>query len=57
MGTKLSSLSRPQTPAPNAYSLPSVVGKGNSAAYSLTGRSKIGSFHQDLKKVSLLQLV
>ena len=44
------------TPSPNAYTLPSVigsniVGKRSNAAFSMTGRSKIGSFHEDLRRV------
>lgn len=44
-----------QQPAPNAYNLPSIlggkaVGKSAAPVYSLTGRSKIGSFHEDLQK-------
>ena len=44
------------TPSPNSYTLPSligsnIVGKRSNAAYSITGRSKIGSFHEDLRKV------
>ena len=55
-GAKPAVLSRATSPAPNAYTLPSmtgsgVVGRQSSASYSLTGRSKIGSFHEDLKKV------
>lgn len=46
------------TPSPNAYTLPSlvgskIVGKRSNAAFSMTGRSKIGSFHEDLRKVWL----
>lgn len=42
-------------PSPNSYSLPSVlgdkaVGKTSAPAYTMTGRSKIGSFHEDLQK-------
>lgn len=42
------------TPAPNNYNIPSCVGSGVGArssapAYSMTGRSKIGSFHEDLR--------
>ena len=42
---------------PAAYMLPSVLGPGTvckTAApnYSLCGRSKVGSFHEDLQKVS-----
>ena len=44
------------TPSPNAYTLPSLIGsntvsKRSNAAFSMTGRSKIGSFHEDLRKV------
>ena len=43
-------------PAPNQYTLPNLTGgkvpnKYSSSAYSLTGRSKIGSFHEDMQKV------
>ena len=56
-GAKPAILSRTVSPAPNTYTLPAmtgsgVVGKASSASYSITGRSKIGSFHEDLKKVS-----
>ena len=52
--TKLAKLD--SGPSPNVYTLPSMIGtntvsKTSSAAFSMTGRSKIGSFHQDLKKV------
>ena len=45
-------------PSPNSYSLPAVlgskaVGKPSAASYSMTARSKIGSFHEDLQKVCL----
>ena len=45
-------------PGPDSYSLPAVlgskcVGKRSAAAFSMTGRSKIGSFHEDLQKVCL----
>ncbi|CAL8263078.1 unnamed protein product [Merluccius merluccius] len=44
-----------KTPGPAAYMLPSVLGPGTvskTAApnYSLCGRSKVGSFHEDLQK-------
>ena len=44
------------TPAPNAYGLPNIlgpkaVGKRSYPAYTMTARSKIGSFHEDLQKV------
>lgn len=44
------------TPAPNGYTLPGMTGqtkqsgKKQAPIYSLTGRSKIGGFHEDLKK-------
>ncbi|XP_072129029.1 ciliary microtubule associated protein 1A-like [Mobula birostris] len=44
-----------QSPGPAAYLLPSVLGphivtKVSSANFSLSGRSKTGSFHEDLRK-------
>lgn len=44
---------------PAAYMLPSVLGpkivnRSSAPNYSMTGRSKIGSFHEDLQKVSSL---
>ena len=50
------------TPSPNSYTLPSligsnIVGKRSNAAYSMTGRSKIGSFHEDLRKVRWRELL
>jgi hypothetical protein len=44
------------TPAPNYYSLPGMLGKTiqsskrQAPSYTVTGRSKIGSFHEDLQK-------
>jgi hypothetical protein len=44
------------TPAANSYALPSMLGgtvqsgKRQAPCYSLTGRSKTGSFHEDLQK-------
>ncbi|ESP01088.1 hypothetical protein LOTGIDRAFT_207730 [Lottia gigantea] len=44
------------SPGPNSYNLPSMLGptkqggKVQLPIYSLTGRSKIGSFHEDLQK-------
>ena len=48
-------------PAPNNYNMPSIigpkaVGKKSSAAFSMTSRSKIGSFHEDLQKVGVCRL-
>ncbi|KAL3884129.1 hypothetical protein ACJMK2_030349 [Sinanodonta woodiana] len=45
-----------ESPAPNSYSLPHMVGKTTQSnkrqapCYSLTGRSRVGSFHEDLSK-------
>lgn len=46
-------------PAPNNYNMPMIlgpksVGKKSSAAFSMTSRSKIGSFHEDLQKVCVM---
>lgn len=46
-------------PAPNNYNMPVIlgpksVGKKSSAAFSMTSRSKIGSFHEDLQKVCVV---
>ena len=47
------------TPAANSYTLPEMTGdtiqskKVQAPKYSMTGRSKIGSFHEDLQKVSI----
>ena len=48
---------RSQTPAPNAYVLPHLIGtvtqvKAASPAYSIAGRRISGSFHDDLHKVT-----
>ena len=47
-----------KSPAPNAYSLPSLigakcVGKQCAPSYSIRGRPKIGGYHEDLQKVSI----
>ena len=57
-GKKTHIPSRHPTPSPSAYTLPSLigpntVGKKSVPAYSMTGRSKIGGFAEDLRKVSL----
>lgn len=45
-----------KTPAPNSYSLPTMLGstkessKQQAPCYSMVGRSKIGSFHEDLQR-------
>lgn len=54
-GLRTALFSRQKTPAPNSYSLPTLVGsksvdKSSSPAYSMTGRSRIGGFHQDTKQ-------
>ncbi|XP_031561561.1 outer dense fiber protein 3-like [Actinia tenebrosa] len=46
---------RDPTPAANAYMLPTIlgpkaVGKRSLPAFSMTGRSKIGGFHEDLQR-------
>ena len=59
-GLRTALFSRQKTPAPNAYSLPTIVGsksvdKSSPPSYSMTGRSKIGGFHQDTKQVTGLK--
>ncbi|XP_062510753.1 ciliary microtubule associated protein 1A-like [Corticium candelabrum] len=54
-GIRTALFSKHHTPAPNTYGLPTMIGfksvnKTSVPSYSLTGRSKIGSFHQDTKK-------
>jgi len=55
-GTRHKHRSTDKTPAPNNYSLPGMLGgtvqssKRQAPCYSLTGRSKIGGFHEDLQK-------
>eukprot|EP00116_Pleurobrachia_bachei_P009129 sb/3469391/ len=52
-GCRTKTFTRTFTPAPNAYAIPSKIGSGrwcSAPSYSMTGRSKIGSFHEDLKK-------
>ena len=44
-------------PSPSAYTLPSLTGsnivsKRSNPSFSMTGRSKIGSFQEDTRKVS-----
>lgn len=55
MGQRTRYSKRDTTPAPNSYSLPQLLGskvpgKPASAAFSMTGRSKTGSFAEDLAK-------
>ncbi|KAG8440133.1 hypothetical protein GDO86_006071 [Hymenochirus boettgeri] len=55
LGARTKSFSNDQTPGPAAYMLPSVLGprivnKSSAPIYSMTKRSKIGSFHEDLQK-------
>lgn len=52
-GMRTKSFTHDSTPSPMAYQLPSYIGSGarsSAPAYSMTGRSKIGSFHEDLRK-------
>ncbi|XP_067945922.1 ciliary microtubule associated protein 1A-like [Watersipora subatra] len=55
-GTRHRNRRSDNTPAANSYTLPGMVGltkqsgKTQAPQYSLTGRSKIGGFHEDLKK-------
>lgn len=55
-GTRHKNRSQDNTPAPNSYSLPNMLGgtvqsrKRQAPCYTLTGRSKTGSFHEDLQK-------
>ncbi|CAJ0956488.1 unnamed protein product [Ranitomeya imitator] len=55
LGARTKTFSNDQTPGPAAYLLPSVLGprivnRSSAPNYSMTGRSKIGSFHEDLQK-------
>ncbi|XP_028668424.1 outer dense fiber protein 3-like [Erpetoichthys calabaricus] len=55
MGSKCKGFKNEQTPGPAAYSLPpmlgpKVVNKSSSPFYSMSGKSNIGSFCEDLKK-------
>jgi len=55
-GTRHRNRGTDNTPAPNSYQLPGMTGKTTQSSkrqapvYSLTGRSKTGSFHEDLQK-------
>lgn len=55
-GTKQNVRSNLNTPAPNYYTLPGMLGatvqsqKAQAPNYSITGRSNVGSFHHDLQK-------
>lgn len=52
-GMRTKNFSKAGTPSPNAYTIPTYIGSGarsSAPAYSMTGRSKIGSFHEDLKR-------
>lgn len=52
-GMRTKKFTHDSTPSPSAYVLPPHIGSGarsSAPAYSMTGRSKIGSFHEDLKK-------
>ncbi|XP_077120425.1 ciliary microtubule associated protein 1B [Ranitomeya variabilis] len=55
LGARTKTFNNDQTPGPAAYLLPSVLGprivnRSSAPNYSMTGRSKIGSFHEDLQK-------
>lgn len=55
LSSRTKGTSNDKTPAPNCYSLPKVLGgkscvKPSLPSYSMTSRSKIGSFHEDLQK-------
>eukprot|EP00118_Oscarella_pearsei_P002451 m.10614 g.10614 ORF g.10614 m.10614 type:complete len:256 (+) comp22489_c0_seq1:47-814(+) len=55
LGGRTRLLASQKTPAPNAYNIPTFLGprghnKESSPAYSIIGRSKTGSFHEDFKK-------
>ena len=55
-GSRTRTGKKDQTPGPNTYNLPGIlgpkaVGKKSAPSYSLVGRSKIGGFHEDLQKV------
>ncbi|XP_027048877.1 outer dense fiber protein 3-like isoform X3 [Pocillopora damicornis] len=54
-GKRTKILFKDPTPSPNSYSLPPLIGpkgvnKASAPAYSLSGRSAIGGFSEDLKK-------
>jgi len=52
-GMRTKTFTHDSTPSPSAYTIPSYVGSGarsSAPAYSMTGRSKIGSFHEDLRR-------
>ncbi|XP_035280347.1 outer dense fiber protein 3-B [Anguilla anguilla] len=55
MSARTGGFFNPTSPGPAAYTLPSVLGtstvnKPSAPNFSLTGRSKVGSFHEDLQK-------
>ncbi|XP_073475349.1 ciliary microtubule associated protein 1A-like [Aquarana catesbeiana] len=55
IGARTKTFSNDQTPGPTTYTLPSMLGpkiinKSSAPNFSMTGRSKIGSFHEDLQK-------
>ncbi|XP_077328950.1 ciliary microtubule associated protein 1A-like [Lithobates pipiens] len=55
IGARTKTFSNDQTPGPATYTLPSVFGpnivtKSSAPNFSMTGRSRIGSFHEDLQK-------
>ncbi|KAM4611163.1 ciliary microtubule associated protein 1A-like [Discoglossus pictus] len=55
LGARTKSFTNDQTPGPAAYMLPSVLGprvvdRSSAPNYSMTGKSKIGGFHEDLQR-------
>ena len=61
-GKRTKILFKDPTPSPNSYSLPPLIGpkgvnKASAPAYSLSGRSAIGGFSEDLKKVNQLLFI
>ncbi len=56
-GSRTRYIKLPSNPSPNSYTLPSMIGsavtsKNSAATFVMTGRSTVGSFHQDFKNVS-----
>lgn len=59
-GTRRRQRATDNTPSPNSYYLAGMLGptiqsgKRQAPCYSLTGRSKIGGFHEDMQKVGII---
>lgn len=56
-GSRTKYLKKDNIPSPSTYTLPAMIGprvinKKSGSAPSMTGRSLIGSFHQDFRKVN-----